>query len=163
VQAVFWVLIMSLFSSGAQAGEPEILLFQSWKNQQILEAQNQVLRTSAKINSLRAGKPTGTSSAQLSTARIRNSDPLTAAEKDLRRFQESLAAAQNLGFEEYITVYVSSLRDRPEAVSRLAEKLSREELTEVMKSLVRQMPRIDAKRNSTLLGSLSTMSGAHAN
>jgi hypothetical protein len=153
--------MMISFQTGATESQP--LLFQAWKNQQILEAQNQVLRSSAKISMLKTTKSASSASAQLPTTRVKSSDPLISAEKDLRRAQESLTNAQNLAFEDYVTIYIPTLHDQPETVARLAEKLSHDELVDVVKFLVRQAPRLDAKRNATLLGSLGPAPGSRAN
>lgn len=159
---VLIIPFFTFFSLSSQASEP--LLYQGWKNQQILEAQNQMLRISARINSLKIGKSGATTAAaHLPTNKIKSSDPLAAAEKDLRRSQESLVAAQNLSFDDYVTIYIPTLQDQPEMVAHLAEKLSHEELVDVVKLLIRQTPRIDAKRNAALLGSLSSTPGSRTN
>lgn len=151
---IFLSFVSFLTLTSAHAAENSPLLFQAWKHQQILEAQNQVLRASAHLNKLKMGKNTGSSSALLPTSKVKNSNPIVAAEKDLKRFQESLASAQDLTFTDYVSIYVVTLQDEPEMVAKLAERLTREELAEAFKCLMQQTPRTDAKHNNTLLGSL---------
>lgn len=139
---IFIVVLMQ--SLGAQAQEEVkttiALTFQNWKEQQILEAQNQTLRVSSKITQLKASKTPSTNVKPivLPSSKIKKTevDPILAAEKDLRRAQESLEAANNLGLEEYVTIYLPSLKGEPEAINSLAQRLSKEELAEIFKTFV---------------------------
>lgn len=142
----------------AQEKPVGVLTFQSWKDQQVLGSQNQVLRISARIEQVRTSKPGQTDAkdtglAGVPTGRVKKAvivDPLAAAEKDLRRAQESLQTANELQFEDYINVYLPTLQDQPDSLNKLAEKLSKEELSEIFKSLVKKGSKVyDAKRNSS--------------
>jgi hypothetical protein len=137
--------------------EPQVvaLTFQAWKDQQVLEAQNQILRISARLNQLKNGKASGTESketANLPSNRLKKvgeADSLALAEKDLKRAQESMETATGLQFENYIDIYLPSLQDQPEAAAKLIEKLSKEELMEITKALLRKGSRTsDARRNA---------------
>lgn len=134
----------------AQDGTP--LTFQNWKDQQVLDAQNGLLRVSARISQLKNGK--GGTSAKESAALPANSklkkaevDTVSAAERDLRRAQESLQAANNLNLDDYVAIYLPTLRDQPEAIQQLGQKLSKDELVEILKGLVRKDGPPDAKRS----------------
>ncbi len=89
----------------------EPLSFSAWKQSQILEAQNELLRTS-------------------------NSLDKTSQDKEVKRAQERLDAAQNLQIEEYISVYLPGLAESPAQIEKLAEKLSKEELGAILKGLL---------------------------
>lgn len=154
----FVLILLLTFGALGFAQEPQTsaLTFQSWKEQQVLEAQNQMLRISARINQLktsRNGKVDGKdeSLGKLPSPRLKKSevDPILSAEKELKRGQESLDAANSLQLEDYISIYLPTLQDQPGALDKLAEKLSKEELAEIFKGVLKRNPRtIDAKRNS---------------
>lgn len=145
------ILLVSLsFPLLAQDQAP--LNFQSWKDQQVLDAQNALLRISARIAQLKSGK--GGAASKESAALPANSklkkaevDTVAGGERDLRRAQESLQAANNLTLDEYIAIYLPTLRDQPEALQQLSQKLSKEELVEIFKGLVRKDVAPDAKRS----------------
>lgn len=163
------LLTTGLFSVTLFAQEPQItvLNFQSWKEQQILDAQNQTLRVSARIAQIRAGKAsTSRESTPLpagSKFKKSESDSLSSAEKDLRRSQESLKAASDLSLEDYATVYLPTLRDSNEALNVLAQRMSKDELAEIFKVLVRKDPPPDTRRNgSALADALTPSTRSHA-
>jgi len=145
------------------------LLFQTWKEQQILEAQNGVLRANVKLDRAKSGRGnSGSSVSSVATEgvssdkikRVGDVDPVVAAEKELSRAQESLRAANDLQFKDYVEVYIPSLQDQPESLQRLAEKLSKEELAEIFKGLMQKSSPGDAKRNSNLMEGLRVSSRA---
>lgn len=141
------------------------LVFQAWKDQQVLEAQNQILRASARINQLKSGGRTASPNDRdlnLSSGRIKKAaDSLPGAERDLKRAQESMQAAAELQLEDYINIYLPSLQDQPDTLAKLTERLSKEELTEITKVLIRKgFRQPNARRNSSAgtLGELSRTS-----
>ncbi|NJL25678.1 MAG: hypothetical protein HC902_11230 [Calothrix sp. SM1_5_4] len=155
------MLALSLSSLALHAQEPRIsvLTFQAWKEQQILEAQNQVLRASTRLTQLKAGRGTSARNkkpAQLPNDKVREAEEseTSIAEKELARAQESLQSANDLEFEAYINVYLPTLQDHPEALQKLAEKLSKEELAEVFKALMRARAS-GSQRTSALLEGLT--------
>lgn len=157
---VLHLVLVLLLTFGALgfAQEPQVtaLTFQSWKEQQVLEAQNQMLRISSRINQLKTNKNNKGDNKEdglgkLPSTRVKKSevDPILAAEKELKRGQESLDAANSLQLEDYISIYLPTLQDQPGALDKLAEKLSKEELAEIFKGVLKRNPRtVDARRNS---------------
>jgi hypothetical protein len=156
------LLIALIFSSLAFAQEPQISVFtfQNWKEQQILDAQNQALRISARIGHLKSGKgSTSKDSTPLpanSKFKKSESDSVVAAERDLRRAQESLKASNELNIEDYVTVYLPTLRENPEALQALTQKMSKEELAEIFKVLLRKETAPDTRRNGSALADALT-------
>lgn len=154
------IICLLTLSCLAFGQEPQItvLTFQSWKEQQVLEAQNQMLRVSARISQLKStakgSKNEGKDAASdnLPSSRVKkasDADSLAAAEKDLKRGQEGLDAATTLQLQDYINVYLPTLQDQPAALDKLAEKLSKEELAEIFKGMLKKSSRTtDAKRNA---------------
>jgi hypothetical protein len=165
---LFKILIMTGVLIGltplAQAQEPQgptPLLFQAWKDQQVLEAQNQVLRISARIATLKSSKPVSSKKESKEVAngklkRVSDSETLSAAEQDLKRAQESLSTANNLQFEDYVDVYIPTLADQPEALQKLSDKLSKDELSQIFKGLMAKNAASsgDAKRNAAIADGL---------
>ncbi len=143
-------------SAPAFAQEPQFtaLTFQAWKDQQVLDAQNQALRASARMNQIKAGKGTSSESkdsAALPSNRIKkagNGDQLSIAEKDLVRAQETMTSAANLQLADYINIYLPTLQDQPDAAAKLVDQLTKEELAEITKGLIRKgSPTSDTRRN----------------
>lgn len=148
------LLLIATYSLPALAQDVSPLTFQAWKEQQILEAQNQTLRVSARISQLKSGKAAAPAKAEGSLPALNSkikkaaeTDSLAAAEKELRRNQESLQTANALSLEDYVSVYLPTLQDQPEALQSLAAKLSKDELAEIFKALVSRGAAPDAKRS----------------
>lgn len=158
------LMLLPLAATLALAQEPSgpaPLTFQTWKHQQILESQNQVLRISARMNALKNSKSTGAKvqPAHLANGKLKlvsDTDTLAAAEQDMKRAQESLADANALQFDDYVDVYIPSLSDQPEALQKLADRLSKEELADIFKGLMRRNTLADAKRNAALMEGLGS-------
>lgn len=155
--ASLFIFIFS-FSVVAQDLNPQILNFKAWKDQQVLTAQNQMLRISARIAQLKGAKngkadkkDLALKSKNLKTAEV---DPILEAEKELLRAQDSLEAANNWTLEDYINVYIPTLRNQPEALTKLTDLLTKEELGEILKTMLVRVPSIDAKQNPALVGGL---------
>jgi hypothetical protein len=139
------------FTTFAQdpAQVPSVLSFQAWKEQQILDAQNQTLRISARISQLKSAKSGATQDPKQTVL----------AEKELRRSQESLQIASQLTLEDYAIIYLPTLHAQPEALQAVAAKLSKEEMAEILKTLVKNYPSTrDAKRSSGVAAEALTLS-----
>lgn len=119
------------------------MTFQSWKGKQILEAQNQVLRSSSKINQLKSRKVSATSK------------DMVQAERDLTRAREILDTANGLQIADYVSVYLPTLKDQPQSMQQLSERLTKEELTEIVKVLLGYTNPIDSKHNTAILNGLT--------
>ena len=149
-----------LVSCQVFAQQPQVvaLTFTLWKEQQVLEAQNQMLRTSSRISLARTNKLGGTEAKDntgLPPNRVRKASDSesVAAEKELKRAQESLEIASALQFADYINIYIPTLADQPEAITKLSEKLTKEELAEIFRSQTKRLARpSDAKRSSGAMG-----------
>lgn len=149
---LFSILVPAM--AAAQNSAPHVLTLQAWKDQQVLEAQNQVLRAAARLAQLKNSKRGSVSkeSLKIGSSRVKQVevDPLTAADRELRRSQEGLSSAQNYGLDEYIAIYLPTLSDQAEAINALTERLSKEELAEIVKGLLKKDASSDARRNSAL-------------
>ena len=156
--------IASLWLPALHAQEPlspAPLGFQEWRDQQVLDAQNQVLRASTRLSQVRAGKasaPAGAKKApRLPNDKVREAaeDDVTVAERDLKRAQDYLNGAGRLTFANYIDVYLPSLKDNPTALQKLAEKLTKDELAQIFKALMNAERDADARHNQVVLHTLA--------
>ena len=150
------IIVIVMVSSVAEAqadGQNEPLSFKSWKEQQQVEAQNQVARVSNRIVLLKAGKlkpedivvefnqfadgdsegPKLTSRAQ----KISSNDILARLEREQSRTQKSLEFAMDLGLEEYFLGYLNQFQENPGALAQVASRLSKDEVTELLKVLLK--------------------------
>jgi len=133
--------------------------FQSWKDLQVLEAQNQLLRAGARVSQAKSGKGGKNDIKEqtpLPSGRVKTAaeDPMSAAEKEVRRAKESLEAAQGLDLSDYVNVYLPSLESQPEALAALIQKLSKEDLGEILKIMLTKNSRFDTKRNPPVVGGM---------
>lgn len=155
------ILLGCLLAFPALAEAP--LKFKAWKEQQILEAQNEVLRISARLHSLKNNpkpeKPQKKDDSTATSLRFDSVPDLT--DRDLKLAQENLAIAKELSLEDYAEVYVSSLQENPSQFSKLMNSLTREEMSQLMKILVKNKAEgtIDTKRNGSAAASLP---GSHS-
>lgn len=151
----FFIFICFMASSMAMAQDQvkSGLTFQEWKDQQILEAQNQLLRINTRIAQSKSKKTPGAESKDLTDTKVpagrikkvTDSDTLALFEKDLRRAQDSIEAANSLGVSDYINIYLPTLQDQPESVGLLAEKMSKEDLSLLFKSMVSRGAEVSTK------------------
>jgi hypothetical protein len=160
IQISFLVLAFTVTAAFGQDKAPEALTFQSWKDEQVLHAQNQVLRNSARLDQLKSGKSQVADAKNphapaLPSNRIKKAstvDNVASGEKDVKRAQDILQGANDLQFEDYINIYLPTLQDQPELMNKLVEKLSKEELAEIVKSFVKKGPKPnDTKHNGPAL------------
>lgn len=127
--------VLLVFGLSAHAETP--LKFKAWKEQQIVEAQNEVLRISARLraqkNSPKTEKSTDTD--LLNSNRFQQAPEVTTG--DLKNAQETLTIAKEFTLEDYADVYVSNLQEEPELFTKLMNSLSKEEMAQLMKVLVK--------------------------
>jgi hypothetical protein len=99
------LICLTVLCALAFGQEPQTTVFgfEDWKQQQVLEAQNQMLRTSSRISQLKTGKAGATAKDAGVTAppnsrtkKANDSDTVALAERDLKRAQESLETASGL-------------------------------------------------------------------
>lgn len=153
------VHVSALPEPTAAAVQPKT--FQNWKDLQVLDAQNQLLRAGARVAQVRSGKAAKADvkdEKPLPSGRIKSvagESPMAVAEKDVRRAKESLEAANTLELADYVNVYLPSLESQPEVLEALIQKLSKEELGEILKIIVSKNSRFDTKRNPPMVGGLT--------
>jgi hypothetical protein len=169
-----FAFLMAAGTAGAESAPPAAvtanpLTFQAWKDQQVLEAQNQVLRLASRVSLFKSGKLTTNAGGIKQPARLpsdkvkfADTEALAGAEADLKRAQDSLANARDLKFSDYVDVYIPTLQNQPEAQQKLAEKLSKEELSEIFKGLMQKSSQYDAQHGEASLGDLTVTARAKA-
>lgn len=111
--------------------------YKVWKEQQILDAQNLLLRAQ-------------------STVRQSESDLRSRAEKDLKKATDQVDVAKNLTVDEYLAIYLSKYQDRPELVLQMLETLPKEESKEILTGTFRkafQQNNAKQKQTGLMIGS----------
>lgn len=95
------------------------LSYRAWKEQQVLDAQNALLRAQ---NALRQA----------------DSDSRVRFEKDVKRASDLVDVSKEFTVEEYLTIYLSKYQDRADLVLQMFEKLSKEEAKEILTGTFRR-------------------------
>lgn len=137
------------------AQEPNApLTFKAWREQQVVDAQNQLARLSNKIVLVKSGRMKAeeamadatqggeSDSAELQglTARAQRAaakDSLERLDRELQRARKAVEMTKDLGVQDYFIGYLSQFQNNSEALSQAASKLSKEEVTELLRSLLR--------------------------
>lgn len=130
---------------------PKILPFKNWKDQKVVEAQNQVARLGNRLVLLKAGKIKGEElaldmqtqsedeapAAMNSRTQKVDRDVQARLERELGQAQKSVEFAKDLTFQEYVMGYLSQFADQPEVLSEISTRLTKEEMNELIKTLLR--------------------------
>lgn len=146
---------------GATPSSNEPLPFTMWKEHQIVEAKNQVVRLSNRIHLLKTGRykveaivseskqplmdDEGEKEYQslkdFKGSKVDEETLKQAEEKVLKKVQErmkialgNLQYAKELNIDDYLAVYLSRFKDDDQALKKVIGKLSSEELVEILKS-----------------------------
>lgn len=106
-----------------------VLSFKDWKSQQVIQHQNRVARLKNQLVFLKTNPRRDMSS----TARNRLNGDLN---KLLVRAQKDLQIAQELDFQDYLAVYLKGLNAKD--IQQLAQKLTAQEVAELLKHIKRQ-------------------------
>lgn len=166
-----------VFAQHALSTEP--LPFKNWKEQQIVDAQNQVARISNRIVLLKAGKvrpedisaefndfedtQADVEAAKLTSKaqKLSSNDILARLEKELSGRQKSLEFAKDLGFEEYFLGYLTQFQENPDALASVAGRLSKDEVAELLKVLLKSnQSSLDSGSNGRLRATLKKLEAA---
>lgn len=173
VLVYFFFSVLTVSAADRSQGSEAIpMSFTVWKDQQILESQNLVVRLSNRIQLVKTGRYKGQDSnldAQLDQADIygdrqtasttssegqsdSQQELLQKSERQLQQALENLQYAKELSLEDYLAVYLVKFKDNSEALSQLAGQLSQEEVSMVLQSLLRgqePLPSPDAQRKGS--------------
>ncbi len=121
------LITVAAFAAPQPASEaPQI--YKIWKDQQIVEAKNNVVRIANKITLARAGK--------LPEKELQALQPLERMDNELRVAQENLQIAQELSVEDYFVVYLSRFKSRPDAIQSVASRMSKDEVAELIRAML---------------------------
>lgn len=154
-------------SRGSTPTTNEPFPFSMWKEHQIVEAKNQVVRLSNRIHLLKTGRykvEDIVSESQQPLMEVEDEQEYEslkdfrgskidaetlkmAEEKVLKKAQErmkvalgNLQYAKELSIEDYLAVYLSRFKDDEEALKKVIGKLSQEELVEILKGKMGDQP-----------------------
>lgn len=155
----------------AQTPDTESLSFKSWKEQQILSAQNHLLRLSADLESQKkltepTPKNEKVSSKERALERFRTKSARSKVEKlesEVKQAQETVKVAMGLSLEDYTSIYLPSVTGGAEVLEKLLEQMSKEEISKIMAELLKRQSdqRDSLTRGSSRVGHvLSSASGS---
>ncbi len=121
--------------------------FKAWKEQQILLAQNRLLRATAELESTKGTLgPKETSTEKTSKSpkalqrfqRSNDKSGMDRLENELQLAKESVQTANELTLDDYITIYLPTLHQNPTALDALMESMSKEEVSSILREILRK-------------------------
>lgn len=147
------ILMVAATAAVAQSPSTDPLSFKSWKEQQQVEAQNQLTRVNNRLVLLKAGKlkpedvvvefngfgendrdvPKLTARAQ----KITSNDILARLEREQSRSQKNVEFAKDLGIAEYFQGYLIQFQENQAALAQIAGRLSKDEVIELLKVVLK--------------------------
>ncbi len=152
---------------GVALATNEPLPFSAWKERQIVEAKNQVVRLSNRIHLLKTGRYRAEaivsrpqqplmgaegekeyqSLKDFKNNRVDTETLKKAEERVLKKAQErmkvalgNLQYAKELNIDDYLAVYLSRFKNDDEALQHVVGRLSQEELVDILKSKMANKP-----------------------
>lgn len=154
----YLILSLSAWAQDPQQPSSEPLPFGLWKEHQVVEAKNQVVRLSNRIHLLKTGRykmesvridgepllgsagekeyqdlKASASGVDDDTLKKAEAKVLKSVEDKMKMALENLQYAKELSIDDYLVVYLSRFKDDAEALQRVVGKLSQEELVEILK------------------------------
>lgn len=153
-QLLLLLSVIFTLSSFAQGSAPFVMTFKEWRDAQVLEAQNNVVRLSNKIQLLKTGRY---------KSEDPNKDKLVDSEKELRRALEGLQYAKDLTIDEYTSVYLSQFKNQSDLISGLTLRMSKEEMAEILKSMLQVSKETEASSSELHIRNLPVVSDGASN
>lgn len=151
VKSIIYIYIAMVSVAAFAAPQPQLTeapqIYKVWKDQQIVEAKNNVVRIANKITLARAGK--------LSEQELQALKPIERMDNDLRVAQENLQIAQELSVEDYFVVYLSRFRSHPDAIQSVASRMSKDEVAELIRAMLNRGEATTTQNGTILPGSNS--------
>ena len=157
------VVLRKTAAAAPEVATPELLSFKNWKDQKVVEAQNLVTRLNNRIVLVKAGKikaedlaaefpqlAGGQDNVALTTRaqKLQGNDLNERLERELARSQKALEFSRDLTLQEYAVGYLNQFQDYPEAIAKMTEKLSKEELSDLVKALLQASQQTPDTRSS---------------
>ncbi len=149
MKSIFYIYIslVTVAALAAPKASDSPIVFKSWKEQQLIEARNNVVRMANKITLFRAGKVSEQEIIQelsannidaesTSVQKANSQKPIERLENELRVAQENLQIAQELTVEDYFIVYLSQFRSKPDAIQSVASRMSKDEVAELIRAML---------------------------
>lgn len=141
---IFLILILALPTwAGGPHQSGRVMSFKQWKDGQILQATNSHIRASNKVKLL-----SGASTLVASEVRL-------SALKDLERASKSVEMTKSLSLEDYFVVYLRELDYGPSLLREAAKMLSEDEVTELMRLMIRSQQESSSQKGAMLLPKLT--------
>ncbi len=105
--------------------------------------------------------PAAAGAEALELTRVQKSSATSRVAADLKRALDTFHSAKELSLEDYFVVYLVRFRNQPEALESFAQRLSKEEMIELLKVILnRGRSSMEAATPKSALGGL--VAGDHA-
>ncbi|MAV90147.1 MAG: hypothetical protein CL676_01910 [Bdellovibrionaceae bacterium] len=154
LQKISSLILMSLFfglsliARAEEAPDTRPLPYKAWKEQQILNAQNRLLRISAELDTVKTTENSESSKSSEASSpkeqalerfqKTKTKSEVERLTKEQKLARQAVEGASGLTFEDYITVYLPTLSQSPEALETLVGTLSKEELTKILEEILKR-------------------------
>jgi len=142
---MFLVFAITLVAKAEDS--PQALSFKAWKEQQVLSAQNRLLRVSVELDQLKEShepkesKDKEATSKEKALERFQKTQvksELTRATKELAMAKQAVESASDLTLDDYVTIYLPTLSQAPEAIEALVGSMTKEELAQVFSEILKR-------------------------
>lgn len=155
---LFFAFLVTLSARASEDIDSHALSFKAWKEQQVLMAQNKLLRISAELEVIKPSTEPKKDSPEKESLkekaaqrfyRAQGKSQVDRLKTELKLAKNSVETATELTFDDYIAVYLPTLTHTPEAIDTLVESMSREEISKILKEVLKkQSDQRDKKANS---------------
>lgn len=146
---------------------PSVFSCKTWKEQQILSAQNRLLRLTTELEIMKNSGSGKERSEEKSSAkqkalqrfhRSQEKSDIERLENEAKLAKEAVQIASELTVDDYVTVYLPTLTQTPDAIDSLVESMSREEISHILKEILKNQSdqRDRASRGSSKLSGFLT-------
>lgn len=149
ISSLIILLFAFIITLSARASEEDghALSFKAWKEQQVLTAQNKLLRISAELEVAKASstpqketpeKESLKEKAAQRFYRAQGKSQIERLKNEFKLAKNSVETATELTFDDYIAVYLPTLTHTPEVIDSLVESMSREEISKILKEVLKK-------------------------
>ena len=185
IAVALFVSLPTFATTGSGTSEP--FSFKTWKKHQVVQAKNEVVRLNNKIHLIKTGRykmqPSQISEVTTATAsggeqayakrtlsvddkkeresiKAAEQKVLKQSEQKLKMAKGNLRYAKELSIDDYLAVYLGRFRSDPAALAKAAEKLSKEEISALLSSFLKNSEtRIPPESPSAPLGGDTASAG----
>ncbi len=150
MKALFSILLIVIFTQNSVAANElntEVMSLSQWRNQQVINAENRVVRLSNQITTVK-----------YKTGKLND---IRSLESSRRVALQNIELAKELTIEDYFNVYLNQFSDSDAALANAAKGMSRTEVASLLKLLLQSKSKaatIDHQSSSSVITGITTNS-----